>query len=466
MDDSTRNAMDALTDPKCVAVIGASSNSNKVGYGVLKSLVEGAVFKGYNDATFRGHVYPINPNEEEILGKKCYAKVTDVPEAVDLVVIAVPSQKVLDVMKDCAEKKVKAAIVISAGFAESGPEGKKKQEELISIAQKAGIRILGPNVLGILRPPVGLNASFALSMPEAGEIAFISQSGALADSVVDWALEARYAFSLLVSLGNSADLDVSDFLEFCSEDEKTTAITLYLEGIRDGRKFLRIATEVTKKKPIILLKGGRSSRGEKAIASHTGSLAGSFAVYEAAMKQAGVFMAESVEDLFDLAKALSEQPRINGNNVAIITNGGGVGVLTADYCDLHGLNVAELSPEIISKLDATKKMHPAYSRANPLDLVGDALPERYEAALNILLADKSIDGLIVIQTLQTMTRTKEDAEAVVAAHKKFPNKPIVCVFMGGKYSAEGVTVLRQNNIPDYNDPLKAVKVMKVLCGVV
>lgn len=466
MDDSTRAGMKALTNPKCVAVIGASADPNKVGYGVLKSLIEGCVFKSYNCSAFGGSVYPINPKQTEILGRKCLPRVQDIQEEVDLAVIAVPSAVVSQVMRDCAEKKVKAAVVISAGFAELGPEGKKMQDEVLQIARDAGIRVLGPNVLGILRPRISLNASFALSMPEAGGIAFISQSGALADSVVDWALEARYSFSLLVSLGNAADLDVSDFLEFCLEDPETRAITLYLEGIRDGRKFLKVAREVTKLKPVILLKGGRSSRGEKAIASHTGSLAGSFAVYEAAMRQAGVFMAESVEDLFDLAKALSEQPRVSGKNVAIVTNGGGVGVLTADYCDQYGLNVVELSFETISKLDASGKMHAAYSRANPLDLVGDALPERYAAALEILLQEKYIDGIIVVQTLQTMTRSKEDAEIVVAAHKRFPSKPIVCVFMGGKYSAEGVSVLRQNNIPDYNDPLKAVKVMKVLCGVV
>ena len=466
MDDSLRRAMQALTNPHSVAVIGASDDQNKVGFGVLKSLLEGCFFKSYNCSAFAGNVYPINPHKSEILGRKCLARVQDVPEELDLAVIAVPSIVVAQVMRDCAEKKVKSVIIISAGFAELGEEGKKMQDEIIQIAQSAGIRVMGPNVLGILRPRISLNASFALSMPEAGSIAFISQSGALADSVVDWAIDARYSFSLLVSLGNSADLDVSDFLEFCLEDDQTKAITLYLEGIKDGQKFLRIAKEVTKKKPIILLKGGRSSKGEKAIASHTGSLAGSFAVYEAAMKQAGVFMAESVEDLFDLAKALSEQPRVDGKNIAIITNGGGVGVLTADYCDMHGLNVVELEPQTISKLDASKKMHPAYSRNNPLDLVGDALPERYEIAINTLLSEKYIDGAIIIQTLQTMTKAKEDAEVVGKAHKLFPNKPVVCVFMGGRYSAEGISVLRQNNIPDYNDPLKAVKVMKVLCGVI
>jgi acetyltransferase len=466
MDDSTRNAMRALTNPKSVAVIGASSDPNKVGYGIIKSLLEGCVFKSYNCSAFAGKVFPVNHHQQEVLGRASYAKITDIPDEVDLAVIAVPAIAVPQVMRECVQKKVKAAVVISAGFAETGPDGKKLQDEIIKIAKEGGIRVLGPNVLGILRPHISLNASFALSMPEAGEIAFISQSGALADSVVDWALEARYAFSLLVSLGNSADLDVSDFLEFCLEDTETKAIAMYLEGIHDGKNFLRVAREVSKKKPIILIKGGRSARGEKAIASHTGSLAGSYAVVQAVMKQAGVFMAESVEDLFDLAKALSEQPRTKGKNIAIITNGGGVGVITADYFEEHGLNVVDIKPETLSKLDASGKMHPAYSRGNPLDLVGDALPERYEAALNTLLSENYIDGAIVIQTLQTMTRSKEDAEVVVRAHRKFPNKPIVAVFMGGKYSAEGVSVLRQNNIPDYNDPLKAVKVMKVLCGVV
>ncbi|MFH1200261.1 MAG: CoA-binding protein, partial [Candidatus Micrarchaeota archaeon] len=265
---------------------------------------------------------------------------------------------------------------------------------------------------------------------------------------------------------NAADIDAADLLEFCAKDGETSAIAMYLEGLRDGHRFMEVAKKVARKKPIVLLKGGRSERGQKAAVSHTASLAGDYAVYEAAMRQAGVFMAESVEDLLDLTKALSEQPRVTGTNIAIVTNGGGVGVLTADYCAQMGLNVVELKEATLKKLEAGGKMHHAYSRANPLDLVGDALPQRYEIAVNTLLAENYIDGLIVIQTLQTMTDSRADAQAVVQAHAKYPHKPVVCVFMGGRYSARGVEILRRSNIPDYNDPLKAAKVMKALCGVV
>ncbi|MFH1106410.1 MAG: CoA-binding protein [Candidatus Micrarchaeota archaeon] len=459
-------ALRAMMDPRGIAVIGASRDEESVGYGVLKSLVKGGVFHSAGAKPFAGGVYAVNPNAHEILGKKCYARVQDIPGRVDAAVICVPAKIVPQVMRDCAQKKVKAAILISAGFAETGEAGRRLQEEVVAIARKGGMGVLGPNVLGIIRPHSSLNASFALSSPTAGKIAFVSQSGALADSIVDWALEARYGFSLLASVGNSADIDAADLLEFCINDRETKAVALYLEGLKDGRRFMEVARRAARRKPVVLLKGGRSEGGRKAVISHTASLAGDHAVYEAAMRQAGAFMAESVEDLLDLTKALSEQPRTKGRNVAIVTNGGGVGVLAADYCEQYGLNVVGLKDSTLKKLDACGKMHPAYSRANPLDIVGDALPARYEAACKILLGEKYVDGLIVVQTLQTMTRSKEDAEAVVKAHDRHPGKPVVCVFMGGLYSAPGIAELRRHNIPDYNDPLKAVKVMKVLCGVV
>ena len=466
MDTKLETALAALTKPKSIAVVGASERKNSVGYGVLKGLVHGCVFESRACTPYPGNVYAVNPHAQTILGKRCYPRLQDIPGEVECAVVAVPSAIVPQILKDAAAKKVKAAIVISAGFAELGERGKKLQQEVAAIAKKAGIRLLGPNVLGILVPPNNYNASFALTTPEPGRIAFISQSGALADSVVDWALEAKYGFSLIASLGNAADLNESDFLEYCLQDPHTKAIAMYLESVHDGPRFLKVASRAAKSKPIIVLKGGKGERGGRAVASHTGSLAGSYAVYEAALRQAGVFLADSVEDLFDLARALSEQPRTKGKNVAIVTNGGGVGVVTADYCEQMGLDVVPLKESTLKKLDASKLMHPASSRANPLDLVGDALPQRYEMAANTLLAEPYVDGLIVIQTLQTMTDSKKDAEVVVKAQQRFPEKPVVAVFMGGKYSAPGVAVLRKHNIPDYNDPLKAVKVMKVLCGVV
>lgn len=466
MDAKLRNVFRALTKPKSIAVVGASSRVDSVGHGILKGLVHGCVFESGACTPYPGKVFAVNHNGGEVLGKTCFVSLAAIPEPVECAVVAVPAPAVPQIIRDAAAKKVKAAVVVSAGFAELGAQGRKLQEEVVRIARKGGVRLLGPNVLGILVPPNAFNASFALTSPQPGKIAFISQSGALADSVLDWALEAKYGFSLVASLGNEADLDESDFLEYCLEDPHTKAVAMYIEGVKDGKKFLETARKAAKRKPIVLLKGGKSERGGKAVASHTGSLAGSAAVFEAALRQAGVFSAESVEDLFDLAKALAEQPRVEGKRVAIVTNGGGVGVVTADYCEALGLEVVALKESTLKKLDASGVMHPAYSRGNPLDLVGDALPERYEAAVNLLLAEPYIDGMVVIQTLQTMTKSKEDAEVVVRAHKKFPKKPVVAVFMGGKYSAPGVRVLRQNGIPDYNDPLKAVKVLRVLCGVV
>lgn len=454
--------LDKVFRPKTVALIGASRDTRSVGYGILKNLTGGCVFESKYCKPFDGSIYPVNPNTEEILGLKCYKSVLEVKDTIDLAVIAVPAKIVPSVMKECAQKKVGAVVVISAGFAETGEEGKKLQDKVVEIARKAKIPLIGPNCLGIIRSAIHLNASFAPSMPPKGNVAFLSQSGALADSIIDWAIEQRYGFSTLVSYGNRADLDVHDFLEWLGEDDETKAITLYIEGIDDGRKFMEIASKVSRKKPIIALKAGRTSEGIKAISSHTGSLAGSYEIYKTAFSQSGIITADTVEELFDIAKALANQPVCRENSIAIITNGGGCGVLCADYCSSMGINLAELKKSTLDKLEKSGKMHPAYSRRNPVDLIGDALPERYEAAVNILLAEPYIHGLIVIQTLQTMTEPERDAQIMIEAHKKYPQKPIVCVYMGGKFSKHGIHTLESNNIPDFNDLSKAAKAMWAL----
>ncbi len=455
--------LNVFFNPKSVAVIGASRDEKSVGFGVLKSLLEGAVLDYGASKPFSGKVFPVNPNATEILGAVCYPTVTAIPESVELAVISVPAKIVPQIARECAEKKVKALIVISAGFAELGEQGKSLQEEVLAIARSSGMRVLGPNCLGLIRPSANFNASFALTAPRPGSVAFVSQSGALADSVIDWAVENNYDFSAIVSLGNSADLDASDFLQWLARDNETKAIALYLEGIRDGRRLMQVASEVAKTKPIVLLKGGRTQKGLKAAGSHTGSIVGSFDVWLAAARQSGIVMAESLQELFEFAEALSEQPRARGKNVAIVTNGGGAGVITADFCEEFGLNVVELSTQTVQKLDASGTMHPAYSRRNPLDLVGDASPKRYEVAVETLLSEDYVDGLIVIQTLQTMTDSKADAQVVIDAKKKHPFKPVVCVFMGGKFSREGVELLRASRVPDFNDPRPAVRAMAALC---
>ncbi len=456
--------IDVLLNPKSVAVIGASRDAASVGHGVLKSLLTGCVFDTGECKGFGGKIFPINPKADEILGVKCYPSITAVPEPVDVAVVAVPAKIVPGVVKECGAKGVKAIAIISSGFAETGEEGRRLQEEVAAAARQAGIRVLGPNCLGILRPPIFLNASFALAMPPSGDVAFITQSGAMADSVIDWAIKERYTFSGLVSLGNMSDLDAADFVEWFAADEGTKAIAVYLEWLRDGKKFMRAVCEATKKKPVIVLKGGRTSAGGAAIRSHTGALAGSYEVYTAAVRQCGGMVADSVEELFELAEALSEMPRARENAVAVVTNAGGPGVLCADYCERLGIKLVELRKETVEKLDSTGVMHPAYSKRNPLDIVGDALPNRYEAAINTLLGEEYVQGLIVIQTLQTMTDPVADAKIIIDAHKKFPSKPIVCVFMGGKFTDPSIQLLHQNKIPTYNDPLKGAEAMAALCG--
>jgi len=415
--------LDKIFNPKTIAVIGASRDPSSVGHGILKNIVRGCVFQSEYCRAFRGKVYPVNPNAESILGIRCYESIKDIEEDVDLAIIVTPAKVVPSVVKECIQKKAGGIIIISAGFGEFGEEGKKTQEEIVKEVRAAKIPLIGPNCLGIVRPSENLNASF--------------------------------------SYGNRADLDVYDFLEWLEKDPKTKAIALYVEGIDDGRKFMEIASKVSKKKPIIVLKAGRTEKGSSAIASHTGSLAGSYEIYKTAFKQSGVIMAETVEDLFDLAKVFTTQP-VCGNNIAIVTNGGGCGVLCADYCSELGVNLVDLKKSTITRLDKTGKMHPAYSKKNPLDIIGDALPERYEAAINTLLGEDYISGLIVIQTLQTMTNPQEDARVIIEAHKKYPNKPIICVYMGGKFSKRGVMMLEAEGIPDYNDLRKAARAMWAL----
>ena len=454
-------SLDMLFSPRSIAVIGASRNTASVGYGIAKNLIEGCAFKCKYCNPFEGKIYLINPKAEKILGRKCYNNIDEI-EKIDLAIIVVPANVVESVVIDCARKKVGSMIIISAGFAETGNQGKALQDKITTIASEADIPLVGPNCLGIIRPAAKMNASFAPSMPPKGNIAFISQSGALADSIIDWAIEAEYGFSAIISIGNQADLDTSDFIEWLGNDPHTKAIALYIEGLEDGRKFIEIAGRISKNKPIIVLKGGRTEKGQKAISSHTGSIAGSYRIYETAFKQYGIEIADNVEELFDLAKALANQPPCKKNSIAIITNAGGPGVLCADFCESRGVNLAELKDSTISKLDKSGKMHPAYSRQNPLDLVGDALPERYEAAINTLLSEDYISGMIIIQTLQTMTDPIKDAEIIIKAKKRFKDKPIVCAFMGGMFSRKGMELLETNKIPNYNDPKKAARAMKAL----
>lgn len=452
----------SLFDPKSIAVIGASRDEKSVGYGILKNLAQGCVMQCNYCMPFGGKVFPVNPNATSLLGLRSFPSLKEIQEKVDLAIIALPAAIVERAVDQCIQKKVKAVIIISAGFSEIGKKGALLQQRIARKLMKSGICLLGPNCLGIVRTSNHLNASFAPSMPPRGSVAFISQSGGLADSVIDWSIGQRYGFSSIVSVGNAAGMDLCDFIEYFGNDKETKVITLYIEGLISGKKFMDTASRVSKKKPIIVIKAGKTEKGTKAVSSHTGSLAGDYEVYKAAFGQCGVMIAESVEEMFDVAKALSTQPIPKKNAIAIITNGGGPGVLCADYCTEFGVDLVTLDQDTVRELLETGKMNPWFSQSNPLDIVGDALSERYDAAITTLLSKQYISGLIIIQTLQTMTDPVGNAKVIVNAHRRFPHKPIVCTYVGGHFVKDGIRYLEDHGVPDYNDVRKSAKVMSAL----
>lgn len=446
-----------MLNPRSIALIGASEEKDSVGNGVLVSLLKGSVFHSKYSQPFRGKIYAVNPHHARIMGLKSYKSILGTNGEVDLAIIAVPAPIVPKIMGECARKKVPAVAIISAGFSEVG--NRALQEEVGRIAEENDIAVLGPNTIGLMVPGL-FNASFALSVPKPGNIAFVSQSGALTDSVIDWALEELFPFRAIVGLGNKMSLDESHFIKHFSDDPKTKVIALYLEGVKNGREFLKAMKYARAKGKItVVLKGGVGEKGGKAAQTHTASLAGNAAVLEGALKQADAIQVYSLEELFEVSKALSLQPRTKNNSIAIITNGGGAGVLCADACEKLGVKIADLPKSVVSKLNPF--MHKAWSRANPLDLIGDALPAKYEKALEGVLSNSSIGGAIVIQTLQTMTKPEEDARVVVKAARKY-GKPVVAVFMGGTFTRESIRILNENGVPNYNDPEKAARAFAAL----
>ena len=434
--------MKNIFNPKSIALIGASEEENSVGLGLSKNLLVG-----------KRKVFFVNPFKEKVLDKICFSKINDIEEKIDLAIIAIPAKLVKGVVLECVEKKVKGIIIISGGFKEQG--NKKEEEEIKEIVKKNGIPLIGPNCLGIINPINDLNASFAPITPKKGSIAFLSQSGAIIDAVID--MGRNIGFSKIVSYGNEADLELVDFLNYLKDDPETKVISIYIEGLKDGRKFMEVARSITK--PIVLIKAGRSDKGKVAAETHTGSLSGNYNVYLAAMKQSGVILVDTIEELLDTSKVLAWQPRCD-DGIGIITNGGGVGVLTADYCFQLGVSLPDLEKETIKLLD--KKLKKVENKLNPLDIIGDALPERYEIAIEAMLLQKNIKGLIVISAPQIMTDNDNNAKMVIKLKKKYPKKPIVCCFMGGDLVSNSIKILEENNIPNYSEPLRAVKSIKNL----
>ncbi len=436
-----------LIYPESIAVVGASSNPQKVGYSVLKNILDGG---------FKGSVYPINPKSETILNTKCYPSLTDVPLSIDCVIIVVNREIVLSIMKDCAKKGVKSAIVISSGFGETDEKGKEAQKELVKQARLAKITMMGPNCLGLINPWQKLNAAFGQPLDEPGVIALVSQSGALITSIQDWAKENKVGFSLIASIGNKAAIDEVDFFEYLKGDKNTKVIAAYLEDISRGQEFMRIAERVGKVKPLVILKSGRTHAGAKAASSHTGSLAGSDAAYECAFQRLGVIRAESIEHLFDISTALAYQPLPKGNRIAVLTNAGGPGIMMSDALEMSGLEVVDIDDK--TKTNLSKLLPVSASVNNPIDVLGDADSKRYGDSLKCVLESKSVDGVIAILTPQKMTDDSAIAKEIVNISKKY-SKPIMACFMGANTVKEGVKILQENNIPQYSVPKRAAKAM-------
>lgn len=440
-------SFEKLLKPDSVAVIGASADPNKVGYAVLKNVLDGR---------FKGTVYPINPSAETILGLSCYKSVSEVPEEIDLGIIIVKRDIVITVLTECAKKGITAVIVITAGFGETGEEGKNLQQEIARIAHMNRITMIGPNCLGLINPWHCLNASFGQALGKPGPIGLISQSGALITAIQDWAEHNAIGFSVLASIGNKATVDEVDFLQNLQHDRNTKVIAAYLEDITRGQEFMRVAERVGKTKPVIILKSGKTTSGAKAASSHTGSLAGADSAYTCAFERTGVIRAESIEHLFDIAEALAYQPLPEGDRVAVVTNAGGPGIMTTDALEIAGLTMATLSPETEQKLGAVLPY--ASSIHNPVDVLGDADGERYAAAIEILLASSDIDNLIVVLTPQKMTDDKTTARRIVEISKRY-TKPVFACFMGADIIAEGVKILQANQVPHYSIPERAAKAL-------
>lgn len=445
--------LEKMFNPNIVAVIGASRTKGKVGRAVLENLMQNSDLK----------IIPINPNVDEILGIPCYHNIMNVPNDLkaDLAVIVVPARLVPTSVEECGKSGIENIIIISAGFKEAGVEGARLERECISLCDQYGMKMIGPNCLGIIDTASGLNASFAANMAYEGNIAMMSQSGAICTVTLDWAERLGVGFSKFISLGNKAVLAENDFLQLFENDPSTAVIAAYLEGVKDGSQFIQIAQRVSRSKPIIIVKSGRTSVGSRAVSSHTGTLAGSDAAYNAAFKQGGVIRADSLEEMLDYSRAFSGCPLPEGRNIAIITNAGGLGILTADACYNAGLSIASFEENTVEKL--REKLPPAANFYDPVDVLGDAGADLYEHALDAVLEDINVNGIIVLVSPQAMTDVPGIAEKVAEKIKK-SKKPILCNFAGGSRIAIGEEVLTRYGIPNYSSSERAVASMNALCN--
>ncbi|UCG69104.1 MAG: acetate--CoA ligase family protein [Thermoplasmata archaeon] len=449
--------MEKFFHPKSIAVVGASNNSENIGNAVMGNLLYGEP-GGKRKQGFQGEIYPISLKYDNVLGVKAYKSVLDVPAPIDFAILIIPGNAIPKVLSDCGDKNCKNVIIISAGFAEYGEEGKKRESEIIQIARDQGIRFIGPNCLGIFSTFESLNASFAQAMPQKGPVAMISQSGALVTSIIAYAKEEHIGFSYFVSTGNKADIEDSDLIEYFDETKLAKVTAIYMESIHDCRKFYENARKTVKNTPIVILKVGKTEAGRKAASSHTGALAGSDWAYEAAFRQAGIIRVQTMFELFDATHALAYQPLPKGDNIAILTNAGGPGVIASDTANEIGLPLVQLSDKTISQLD--KICPPSWSRGNPVDIIGDADVERYMKSLDVLVKAPEVDGIILIMA---PTRVADPLELAKSVAKLAENsiKPIIASFVG-IVSDRSENHLESAGVPTIEFPERAVKALNAL----
>ncbi|MGV8058073.1 MAG: acetate--CoA ligase family protein [Smithellaceae bacterium] len=455
----------AIFSPQSIAVVGASTTPGKVGYDIFANILKGG---------YRGTLYPVNPSAHSISSVKAFVSITDIPDTIDLAIIILPPKLALPAVEEAIKKKVGGVVIVSAGFREVGAEGRRIEDKIVAVCQEAGVRLIGPNCLGVINPieSVRMNASFATHMPQSGNISFISQSGALCTSVLDFAASRDFGFSKFISIGNKADVDELDILRYLHLDLDTEVIMIYLEELRRGPEFIEEVKRITsgdRPIPILAIKSGRTSAGAAAAASHTGSLAGSEAVYDAIFKQSGIIRCDTIDQLFDYANVFTYKTRgelgkrrrklPKGNRVAIVTNAGGPGILATDMTMSSGLQLAKFSDETRAILSSA--LPSAASIRNPVDVIGDAQYDRYEKALTAVIDDENVDGALVILTPQSMTNALETAQVVVKiAHSS--RKPVICCFMGIGDVSDGVRYFQENGYPVYRFPENAARAFSVL----
>ena len=439
-----RNLLDKFFKPGAIAVIGASNKEGSIGRTLMQNLLQGG---------FPGAIYPINRNYPEILGITAYPAVSALPAPPDQAIIAIPIKGVPEVIRDCGQAGIKAAIIVSAGGREVGPEGKEIEAAIKEEAVKAGVRYLGPNSMGLICPITRLNASLAPQTPPPGSLAFISQSGALCRSILGWSIQKNIGFSHFVSVGSMTDLDFGDLIDYLGNEEQARSIIFYMESLTQHRKFMSAARSVSRVKPIIVIKAGRSQAGARAAASHTGAMAGEDAAYDAAFRRAGIIRVDTVAQLFDCAEALGKLKLPHGGGLGIITNAGGPGVMAVDALSRWQMEPAVLGPETLALLS---EILPSYwSRANPVDILGDASPERYLAAVRLALKAPELAGLVIILSPQALTDPTGVAQ-VLAPEVRGQGRPVFAVWMGGAEVAAGVKILNDADIPTFETPEQAV----------